>query len=267
MIGIIESLEESDGIVSVEGLGRSIFFHEKSLVGVFFEEVRVGDVVSLEIEVIPRKEASPETLRHGELVLPYGQQTIVPPRSNDELTLQNKISAEFIVRLSKNPSGLYELSPQDFEELVGEIFRIDGYSVELIGSWNEADGGVDILAMKSTIGAVQVRMALQCKRYAKSKRVTAGPIRELAGVLDRFHAHAGAVITTSDFTKPAKREAAAFFWQISLLNFESIVDMLRQAELLLKPPITFSREPIKPPAIPEPDIPEMFMTAVNIQRA
>jgi len=117
--------------------------------------------------------------------------------------------------------------------------------------------------MKSDIGLHQFRMAIQCKRYGPKNRVTATPIRSLAGVLDRFQAHAGAIVTTSDFTKPAKKEAALFFWKLSLMNFQSIVEMLRQAEFLVRPPITFSTDDRTNP----PEVTEIFLNAVNVQRA
>lgn len=267
MIGAVKRVTDKGfGFISAEGLEMDLFFHSKSLAGVTFDELQEGDAVSFGTELVPRRRASRDTIQHGELLLPYREQKIIPPESVEEVELQNKITAGFIARLSQNPIDLYQLTPKDFEELIAELYRIDGYTAELLSPWNKADGGVDIVVMKSDIGSVQFRMAIQCKRYARSNRVSAAPIRALAGVLDRFHAHAGAFVTTSDFTKPAKNEAAAFLWKLSLMNFESIVDMLRRANLLVRPPITFSPEPTNTPDIPAPDIPEMFINAVNVQR-
>ncbi|HEV7570417.1 MAG TPA: restriction endonuclease [Thermoanaerobaculia bacterium] len=271
MIGTVKRLTDSDsGFISARLLEMDLFFHSNSLVGLTFDELREGDSVIFDTELIPRRRASRDTLQHGELLLPYGEQKIIPRKSVEEVELQNKITAEFITRLNQNPTDLYQLTAKDFEELIAELYRIDGYTAELLSPWNKADGGVDIVVMKSDIGSAQFRMAIQCKRHARTNRVSAPPIRSLAGVLDRFHAHAGAFVTTSDFTKPARIEAT-FFWKITLMNFESIVEMLRRAELLVSPAITFSPEVVKTPDIPEPDIPEpdipeMFMNAVNIQR-
>jgi hypothetical protein len=97
----------------------------------------------------------------------------------------------------------------------------------------------------------------------------------LAGVLDRFHAHAGAIVTTSDFTKPAKKEAELFFWKVGLTNFQSLVEMLRRAELLVKPPITFSADRTDPPESAAtfstdrtnpPESAAVFLKAINVQR-
>jgi restriction endonuclease Mrr len=105
-------------------------------------------------------------------------------------------------------------------------------------------------------------MAIQCKRYAQGHLISATPIRSLAGVLDRFHAHAGAIVTTSDFTKPAKKEAAAHFWKLNLMNFQGIVEALQRAELVVRPPVTFSPDRAARPS----DTLEMYLVAVNVQR-
>jgi CspA family cold shock protein len=264
-IGSIKKITDKGfGFISAEGIGKDLFFHSKSLVGIQYDELSEGDVVTFETELIPRKRASSDTIRNGQALLPYGEQRIVTPDSIEAIKLEKKITAEFIVRLSQNPIDLYQLNAKDFEEVVAELYQIDGYIVELLGSWNQADGGVDILAMKSDIGSPQFRMAIQCKRYAPKNHVTAAPIRSLAGVLDRFQAHAGAIVTTSDFTKPAKKEAALFFWRLSLMNFQDIVEMLRKAELLVRPPTTFSTQHThtKPAKVTE-----MYLSAIKVKRA
>jgi CspA family cold shock protein len=240
MVGTVKRLAEKGlGFISAEGLEKDLFFHSNSLVGVTFDELREGDLVNFETELIPRRSASKDTIRNAGVLLPYDEQKIVIPDSYEAVEFQNKITGELVARLRQNPTDLRELTANAFEELIAELYRIDGYTIDLLGSWNQADGGVDILVMKCDIASQQFRMAIQCKRYTHTK-VAAAPIRALAGVLDRFHAHAGAIVTTSDFTKPAKKEAAEFFWKVSLLNFQSIIEMLKKAELILKPAITFS---------------------------
>ncbi len=262
MLGTVKRLTEGFGFISSEDLGKDLFFHSNSLLGVTFDELREGDSLSFEIELVPQNRAPIESVRNGQPLLPYGEQKIVTPNSSAAIEFQEKITADFIVRLSQNPIDIFQLNPSDFEELIAELFRIDGYTVKLLGSCNEADGGIDILAMKCDIGSNQFRMAIQCKRYARGHRVSAAPIRSLAGVLDRFQAHAGAFVTTSDFTKPAKEEAASFFWRLNLVNFQGIVEMLRRAELLVERPTRFS--------IDHTNLAQgidLYMNAINVQRS
>ena len=262
MDGIVKKLTDKGfGFISAKGLGEDFFFHASSLVEIRYDELNEGDFVTFETELIPRRSASSSTIENSRMLLPYGEQEIVTPSSPEAIKLQNKITAEFIVHLSQNPANLFQLNASEFEELIAELYVIHGYTIEMLGAWNQADGGVDILAMKCDIGSHQLRWAIQCKRYAPGNLISAAPIRSLAGVLDRFHAHAGAIVTTSDFTKPAKEEAALFFWKIGLMNFQSIVEMLKKAELLVSPPITFSPDRTNPP-----ESEAVFLNAINVSR-
>ncbi len=246
MEGVIKRLvDKGFGFIEGDGQEGDIFFHTSELIDISFDELRIGDKVNYQIEMVSRKQAPNNTIRNGDFLQPLEEQKIVTCDVFEAIELQKKVSAEFIARLSRNPHDLFKLNAKEFEEVIAEIYEIDGYTAELLGAWNQADGGIDILVVKGDIGSSQFRMAIQCKRYA-SKRVSAAPIRSLAGVLDRFHAHAGAIITTSDFTKPAREEAENFFWRISLMNYQGIVEALRKAELLVGRPVTFST------AVPNP---------------
>jgi len=60
MIGTIKKLADGGkgyGFISIENSPQDIFFHANSLVGVTFEELRMGDSVSFETE---------ETIKDGE---------------------------------------------------------------------------------------------------------------------------------------------------------------------------------------------------------
>ena len=51
MNGVIKSLNERGfGFVTPEGKDKDVFFHSSALVGVTFEELRVGDALSFDTE-------------------------------------------------------------------------------------------------------------------------------------------------------------------------------------------------------------------------
>ncbi len=100
------------------------------------------------------------------------------------------------------------------------IYEALGFDAAPIGAWNQADGGVDIIALAKTDAGTPMRLAIQCK--ASRNRITARPIRELAGVLDKFKAHQGIVATTSKFTRDALDEAEGHFWKVSLQDRDDI---------------------------------------------
>ena len=50
MQGVIKTLTDKGfGFISREGETKDLFFHSKELVGVTFEELKVGDVVTFEV--------------------------------------------------------------------------------------------------------------------------------------------------------------------------------------------------------------------------
>ncbi len=52
MTGTIKTLvaERKFGFITCEGQAKDLFFHEKSLVGVTFDELKTGDAVTFEID-------------------------------------------------------------------------------------------------------------------------------------------------------------------------------------------------------------------------
>jgi|SRR5882672_1532554 len=239
--GIIKTLTDRGfGFITAEGQDKDIFFHSKELRGVTFEELKVGDVLNLEIEEDSRgRQFAVNVQRNGG---PRRQDELrlitfdAPPAtsSTDSVAVESikAITDAVIQHLSRNPDDLYQLHPKMFEELIAEIFMSEGYITDLIHSWNQADGGVDIIAVRRDVGGFQVRYAIQCKRYAADRRITADPIRALAGVLDRFQAHVGVVATTSYFTKPAREEVEGHLWKMDLRDYEKIVAALKKWEFL-----------------------------------
>ncbi len=55
MTGTIKRLTDKGfGFITAEGMGKDLFFHSNSLVGVAFDELREGDNVSFETEDSPK---------------------------------------------------------------------------------------------------------------------------------------------------------------------------------------------------------------------
>lgn len=55
MTGTIKRITDKGfGFITAEGLPKDLFFHSNSLVGVTFDELREGDMVSFETEESPK---------------------------------------------------------------------------------------------------------------------------------------------------------------------------------------------------------------------
>lgn len=98
---------------------------------------------------------------------------------------------------SADRAALNDMSWQQFEALVGEVFRRKGYAVRETGGGG-ADGGVDLVLKKE--GETSL---VQCKQWRGTK-VGVGIVRELYGVMAAKGATGGFVVSSGEFTNDAQ---------------------------------------------------------------
>jgi restriction system protein len=98
-------------------------------------------------------------------------------------------------------SKLGLLTGFEFERVMAIYFREKGYQVREVGSRGK-DGGVD-LVLTDREGA---KTAVQLKRYT-NKKIPVQTVRELIGAKRNYDCLYALLITTSDFTEPALKEA------------------------------------------------------------
>jgi restriction system protein len=102
-------------------------------------------------------------------------------------------------------NALDGMSWREFEMLVGEAFRLQGYHVVETGGGG-ADGGVDLVLRKDR----QTHL-VQCKQW-KAGKVGVNVVREIHGVMAHRGAAGGFVLTSGRFS----REATAFANQCNI---------------------------------------------------
>ena len=232
--GVIASLYNGFGFIAPDSGERSLFFHAGDLHPLrIFNELQCGQPVAFEVVDSDRggKKADrvdwlgeiPELTSHYEL--PARPPAII-------LDALQECTAELVEYLIKHPGELRDLHPGAFENLVAAIFRHEGFATERISGWNQADGGVDIIAVRHLSLGSDIRIAIQCKRWAQSRKLSAEPLRSLAGILDRFQAHAGVVATTGLFSKKAEEERASYLWRISWRDYYDILASLKRLRLI-----------------------------------
>ena len=100
-------------------------------------------------------------------------------------------------------SDLRLLDAAEFEWLVGEVFRREGWTVDETGSQDAPDGNIDLRLRKGGESRI-----VQCKRWT-SWQVGVDEIRAFAGTLAReqLPMNAGVFVTLSSFTCQARDEA------------------------------------------------------------
>ncbi|HEX3830703.1 MAG TPA: restriction endonuclease [Solirubrobacteraceae bacterium] len=120
-------------------------------------------------------------------------------------------------------TDLRKLSAREFEEVVGEMFRLEGWEeVAEIGGHGEADGNVDLRLRRGS----QQRL-VQCKQWT-ARNLGVDEVRKLAGALlrDGCPGTDGILVTSAAFYPAAIAEAKQLGMQ--LISGEDLVSRLDQ---------------------------------------
>ena len=147
------------------------------------------------------------------------------------------------VASSHSADALHGMTWKEFEMLVGEAFRLQGFAVTEIGGGG-ADGGVDLVLRKGS----EVSL-VQCKQW-KATQVGVQVVRELFGVMAARGAAQGFVVTSGSFTADARSFADGR--NIRLVDGAKLFGLIQQARRSLQTsrpadPPTFAQ----PPQVPE----------------
>jgi HJR/Mrr/RecB family endonuclease len=149
------------------------------------------------------------------------------PISVDQL---KKSVAQIILEAEHNRSLIESIDPREFEMFVADIFRKNGFSVEL--TKQTRDGGKDVVAVKSTMG-MQSKYLIECKRHKESNKVSVDVVRSLFGVQSEQGATNSVVVTTSSFT----RDAIQFTtnpqteWKMTLFDYDDLLSWVKSSNL------------------------------------
>lgn len=108
----------------------------------------------------------------------------------------------------------------EFEQMVGEWFRRQGYAITEVGGAGP-DGGIDLVLHKNG-----EKFLVQCKQW-RSIKVGVGVVRELYGVMAAERVAGGFVVTSGSFTDDAKKFAHGR--NVELLDGTMLIRVLRAA--------------------------------------
>lgn len=104
-------------------------------------------------------------------------------------------------RIQRQAVALDDLSWRQFEKLIAELLKNDGYTVELMQG--SRDGGVDILAARNLGAGGYIKTLWQAKKYSLGNKVGISVVRELADSRNEFAASKGVLVTSSYLTRGA----------------------------------------------------------------
>ena len=108
---------------------------------------------------------------------------------------------------------LLAMAPGEFEELISQVTKHSG------------DGGIDVRGTLVVGDVVRIKMAVQVKKWKLKNNVLAPVVQQVRGSLGAHEQ--GLIITTSDFSRGAVKEAAqSDKTPIALMNGEQLVMLL-----------------------------------------
>ncbi len=114
---------------------------------------------------------------------------------------------------------LASLTPEGFEEFVGELFEAMGYEVEQVGG--TGDQGADLRVQRAGLLAI-----VQCKYH--SRGVVGSPeLQKFLGTMQHLRGHKGFFVTTRTFSLAAEKFAAEH--PIELIDGPRLVELVQQA--------------------------------------
>ncbi|BDU22461.1 restriction endonuclease [Dyella sp. GSA-30] len=117
--------------------------------------------------------------------------------------------------------SIRSLNWKEFELLIGEAFRRQGYSVEETGLGGK-DGGIDLVLRKEG-----KRILVQCKQW-RTRQVTVNVVREMYGLLAHHGADEVKIVALGSYTNDAARFAAGK--PIELVHGEALLLMVRSVQ-------------------------------------
>jgi restriction system protein len=146
----------------------------------------------------------------------------IEPILDFDLTKYSFVEGRDAVATLDSRPDLMQMSPENFEHLVRQLFEAQG-----IAGWTTEqsnDDGVDavIANYDSLVGGLAI---VQAKRY--SRAVGVNHIRELAGAMQEKKAGKGILVTTAWFT-PKSREKARENARMELIDGENLVYLIKR---------------------------------------
>lgn len=123
-------------------------------------------------------------------------------------------------QLEYHREKIQNMSPREFEIFVADIFKKLGFIVKITKPTR--DGGQDIIATKET--PIPYTLIVECKHWEGKHKVDVSVVRSVYGVQMASQANKSMVVTSSKFTRDARRFAES---QKTLMSLWDIDDLLK----------------------------------------
>jgi len=137
------------------------------------------------------------------------------------------VNDQVLKYLSEHPESFYQLTDNDFEIVMAEIYSELGYNVTRTKATR--DGGKDLIIRIPEILGDFVYY-VECKKYNPKRPIGVGIIRSLVGTVNTDKVNGGILATTSFFSRDAKNFISDNKWncQIKTHDYNEIRKLLNR---------------------------------------
>lgn len=105
------------------------------------------------------------------------------------------------------------------------MFERNGYNVQL--TKRTRDGGKDLIILNSSLLGNLVIYA-ECKKYAPKHPVNIGLVKELYGTVEADRATAGIMVTTSYFSRDARRFQEKIKGRMNFIDYAELISQISE---------------------------------------
>lgn len=181
--------------------------------------------IDILVEEISRAGINPELLLENLYsyvdVLSEGSQYQNPAKVLSPVLLD--LTEELVRNISNSPELLFTIQPRQFEEIIGKVFSKFNMKINL--TKQTRDGGYDIIAFKDDF-YTKNKYIIECKRYAKEKKVSIDVVQRLYGIKQSIGATKAFIVISSSFSKTAIDFARKHQWELDLIDFNDLTKWL-----------------------------------------
>ena len=158
------------------------------------------------------------------------QKILVDSQSDNELEINE--SEKLGLKIEDIEQTSYEVFKEylstkngyEFQDISAALLRGMGYFTPYVAAPGK-DGGIDVIAYRDPLGAVQPRIKVQIKHRQNSASVD--EIRQLMGLLQK-DGDVGIFISSGGFTPDALKQARNSIAHIELIDFERFISLWQQ---------------------------------------
>jgi restriction endonuclease Mrr len=171
-----------------------------------------------------------EYLDESPIWLPPAKNIIVPNQRiiTDQSEISNTIP-KLINLIKEDSSYIYKISTREFEHVIAEIFKQQGFDVKL--TKRTRDGGKDVIAINKNALGLETSYFIECKRHSLESKVDVGIVRHVYGVhSSRNGPNKSIIATTSTFTPDAIKYATTELrsrWDMDLKDIDDVLSWIR----------------------------------------